>query len=349
MQTFKKVLLSAVSLLLCVAVVFAALFVYSDKLSVAMSQKQCEIPDGINYIFCGASQCEMTFIPDEIDRLLTDTKSFNVSAQGIRLRGRKEVLKNIITEKGGIKTVVLELAYDSFERNEGFTSYSDIVLKSHYRSALSKQYCMRYTYNRHLARYEIENVKSFLKGRTSKGSESSYKDGVAFGEDNKPLNRGYVAFESSDVTIPDNKLKETLNTEKYEGAFRDENAEIAKEIIAMCRENGVEVILVVVPLSNTFIWKHTSMEKFHDYLTDLSQSTGCALYDFNLLKDRYKLFSDADSFYNDEHMSYSGAKVFTEEYCWIINKANLGEDVSGLFYESYEQMEADSPYSKAIS
>lgn len=349
MQTFKNAVISFVSLILCVAILFAASFFYSDKLSVVLNKKQCIIPDNTNFVICGASQSEMTFIPNEIDRQLDGVNSYNFSIQSMRLRGRLEVLKNMISQNRNIKTVVLELSYDSFERDEGIISSGDITLKGFYKAQLSEEYKLRYTYNRLLVRYEIENIKSFFTERSLSDSckptaEDMQKTVLDFGREYKGKNRGFVAFEPVDVKIPENRVEELYCSEKYESIIQDENLKIVNNIIDLCKDNGIELIITVVPLSDAFIWKQTSMDDFHNFLFRLAKARDCKIYDFNLLKNRYSIFNDTDSFYNETHMSYSGAKVFTEEFCKIMTKAGADEDVSDLFYSSYDEMKADSPY-----
>ena len=70
-------------------------------------------------------------------------------------------------------------------------------------------------------------------------------------------------------------------------------------------------------------------------------------YDFNLLRDRYTLFSDSDCYSTDpHHMSEKGARIFSEVFSTIIQEAYGGKDVSGYFYSSFEEMIIDSPYSR---
>ena len=355
MQTFKKAAVSFISVLLCLAVLFTASFYYSDKFSVATNKEQCTIPEDTNYIFCGASQCEMAFIPDEIDRNVNNIKSYNLSVQSIRLCARYEVIKNLILSGKKIKTVVLELSYDSFERKENHSALSDIVLRSYYKSLLSREYILKYTYNRYLVRNEILNFKSFFTYKDGKNSAQSSSESsqtastngsIGYGSQYKDANRGFVAFESKNVRIAENEIKTDFESEKYESIILEDNVELVNKIVDLCKDNDVEIIIAVVPLSDAFIWKHTSLDSFYNYLSDFSKTAGCRFYDFNLLKNRYSVFNDKESFYNESHLSYVGAKALSKEYCKVINKVNSGEDVCDLFYSSYQEMKADSPYMK---
>ena len=76
---------------------------------------------------------------------------------------------------------------------------------------------------------------------------------------------------------------------------------------------------------------------------------GCEMYDMNLAKDRYSLYHDDISFYDETHMSMAGAKAFTKALCDIVNKSRTGEDISPLFYKSYNEMKQDSPYMQYLT
>lgn len=68
-------------------------------------------------------------------------------------------------------------------------------------------------------------------------------------------------------------------------------------------------------------------------------------YDFNLLRERFALLSDEDCYSTDPmHMSEKGARMFTEAFVRIIQAAADGQDVSSSFYQSYSEMQWDSPY-----
>ena len=73
----------------------------------------------------------------------------------------------------------------------------------------------------------------------------------------------------------------------------------------------------------------------------VSDETGCRLYDFNLLKDRFSLFRDDVSFHDTEHMSRVGAEVFTAVFCDTLLAEQRGEDISSRFYASYAEMTED--------
>jgi hypothetical protein len=91
-------------------------------------------------------------------------------------------------------------------------------------------------------------------------------------------------------------------------------------------------------------WEYAGLQNLHDYLLEFCKENDCVFIDGNLLIDRYDIFSDTNSFIDDQHLSGEGATVFSKKICEIIKKIDLNEDVTGAFYSSYSEMQKASPY-----
>jgi len=79
-------------------------------------------------------------------------------------------------------------------------------------------------------------------------------------------------------------------------------------------------------------------------VTDAPKKYDIPLFDFNLLKSRYELFSDETSFSDDNHLSEEGAEIFSGVMADVLHRHRAGEDVSPLFYESYRDVIRNSVY-----
>jgi hypothetical protein len=115
-------------------------------------------------------------------------------------------------------------------------------------------------------------------------------------------------------------------------------------ISIVARKYGAEPILVSVPISLRELWPYAEMDAYRVWLNEYCEEQRCAHYDFNLLADRHTLFSDDSSFCNPTHLSDTGSQALTCILADTLKRAANGEDVSGLFYESYEDMMQASPY-----
>jgi hypothetical protein len=79
------------------------------------------------------------------------------------------------------------------------------------------------------------------------------------------------------------------------------------ELLALCREQGIEVILVVTPEGTAFRrWYGPAAEsRLTDYLSHLSQDLGLVVVDArDWLPD--------DAFYDSHHVVETGARIFTQ-------------------------------------
>ena len=70
---------------------------------------------------------------------------------------------------------------------------------------------------------------------------------------------------------------------------------------------------------------------------ELSETWGCPLYDFNLLKDKLERYPQDIGFYDGSHLQEEYAAVFTEDFAQILQMAQSGERVEDLFYDTYEE------------
>ena len=114
--------------------------------------------------------------------------------------------------------------------------------------------------------------------------------------------------------------------------------------MSYAEENGIRVVFVTVPESDGYLWKRDGFDDFKSICQKWFVEKNCEYYDFNLLKDRYRLFSDSCSYVDEGHLCGVGSETFTSVFCDIIKKVDAGEDVSDLFYDSYKEMKQDSPY-----
>ncbi len=135
--------------------------------------------------------------------------------------------------------------------------------------------------------------------------------------------------------------KKPFTTDK----FLEETASAFDDMIDMCLQRDIRVIIAVVPVSDNYIWEYSDLDVFVDWVRTRFCGKDVEFYDFNLIKNRYEVLSDADCYGSDpHHMSGKGAKAFSAEFSKIVKLAAEGEDVSPLFYGSYADMINDSPY-----
>ena len=355
MQIFKKTLISTVLFSVCF-ISFSMVFLHISGLSlqkhlIYSDEIELSIPEETNYLFCGTSQCAMSIIPDIIDEQL-NVKSYNVSVQALKLRGRYELLKNI-TRSHAIDTVVLEISLDSFTWNEDDLNEGDYNMLWYFGNYIKPSYILRHPYSIFSTQFNklqkfyndymhsgFDQILAILRSNDSKKEEFQYWD-------NKELNRGYEEYSCNSVELSEDEAIATMNSATLSKTYRNENVKLLKKCIALCKEQDIEVIIIVVPVSGTYIWQSNAEEGFdyfYEYLNDFCDANDCTLFDFNLLRDRHQNYSDSSAFYNTNHMGYTGAQQLSNDFCDIVSAHASGEDIGTFFYETYQKMMNDSPY-----
>lgn len=126
--------------------------------------------------------------------------------------------------------------------------------------------------------------------------------------------------------------KETLPTN-----VEEENLHYLDKCLELCRERGIETILISTPLSEYKLWSCAGFDAILATHREISEKWGVPLYDFNLKKDKLSRYPEEAAFYDQHHLCEEGAKAFPYDLAEVISAAREGRDVSGEFYGSYEE------------
>lgn len=155
--------------------------------------------------------------------------------------------------------------------------------------------------------------------------------------------KGWHKMSIADVTISEDEAIKSYNTERINVAFRNDRITEFLQMIQLCKDNDINVTVIVVPMADKYVWKKSNGDAFYQTLSGLCVDNGVRFIDFNLYNDRYDLFSDSFSFKDGIHLSEQGARDFTE----LLSELYFCEDSmydQDLFYKSYSLMKLDSPY-----
>ncbi len=358
MRDSKKAILVSVITVLIVAIASVVLiepYYITETFATCDRPYRDSVEGELDYLIIGSSHALTGFYMPIIDEELS-CNSLNLSGGVMPWRAREEILKKEVN-RNPVKTVVIEIAYNAVDRDI-YDAEGNAYLLPRLDSAKSRityllknetldNYGTIYSHSLrnglhvavHMAYLTYKNI-----GTSPKKLYNILIDGCKDVDFSKKTNG--IRGKGEDLTLSYDEIKESYNSNKISFKDATDNFEQIDKMVNICRENNAEVIFVVTPIADRVIWKYDNWDAFYDVTKDLGEKYSSKVYDFNLLKDRYALFSDSKSFSDDHHMCEEGAKAFTEEYCKIMNKINAGEDVSNLFYSSYEEMKADSPYMK---
>jgi hypothetical protein len=340
MHNFKKVISSVVvTILLFTVVSWTIIAPYmNSEFSYFQDNKLREsIAGEIDVIAIGASHGLNAFDTGILDASL-DCFSYNLSASMMTLDSKYYLLKKEL-DRNPVETVILELSFDTLARNESaeFAIGDEVTIARLDSFGERMNYMLRYMkiddwlnlYSRQivtgLARY-----LSMLHG--------SEMNSVDYGA------KGYCAKNTADVTLSEEQVPRVFNSRSVVADYPEKNIAKLNSIVELCKEHDVRIIVTVVPLSDALIWENDGWDDFYHWTTLYCEENDCEFYDLNLIRNRYELFNDRESFSDADHLCSDGAEVFTKAFCDIINRVDAGEDISHLFYSSYAEMKQDSPY-----
>ena len=260
------------------------------------------------------------------------------------LDARYFLLKKEI-ERNPVKTVIIDMSYETLTRIESeehaegnSVTFAKLDSLSERMKFLIQSVPLNdwpYIYTYHFLPDGLEYAIGIIRGNVKPHN-------VEYSE------KGFLPRKINNIEFSKKEAVEQHNSKQLNTNFRKQNQKKLEKIIELCKKNKINIILAVAPVSDTRIWEETEQDKFLDYAKKFSKKQECVFLDFNLLKNRYELFNDKESFFDVQHMSEKGANIFTKEFCNIIKKSET-EDVSKYFYDSYEDMKKDSPYMKYLN
>lgn len=344
MQTFKKIGIVFLILVILISAASALMIepiLKNEGVYCCDAQLRESLAGTIDFIYIGDSDGMTGFCPELFDQN-TGYRSYNLSGTMMTMHSRYYLLEKEIG-RNPIGTVVLQISPEALLRKNTNYGDGDSVTLMRLDSFPERiKFMLRYVavddwlniYSRHLVE-GFSYWKNVLTGAID-GSQVDYSA------------RGWKKGAPVDVRLSPEETTLKYNTSEFEADFFEDSVDELRSVIALCKENNIRVILVSQPFSDAWIWETDTWDNYGDWLKDFSRENDCELLDFNLLKDRYTLFSDENSFADSVHMSEYGAKTFTLVLAETLEKISAGEEVDSLFYDSYAEMKTNSPYASYL-
>ena len=147
---------------------------------------------------------------------------------------------------------------------------------------------------------------------------------------------GYIVFKK---TAPEGSMNaETLTFS--EDLISEHEAKYTRKIAELCSKKGIRLIWITIPTTLAEMYSVDDYQKAWDYLTEFCKETGYPYINFSMLRDREELFPDT-VFSDHIHLATPGAERFSKILADTIKKVDAGEDISGMFYDSFEQLKQD--------
>lgn len=338
MRIFKGFFLYLLSVVLVVVLASATLMVPWLHAPVDTHDQalRARLAGTIDTLLIGQSYTMNGVMPGVLDERL-DTRTYNLSGSLMPIYGQRFMVEKEL-ERNPVKHVILEITPDTFTTDEKKTngngdSYIFARLDSMGERLRYLISCVQPSdwpsiYARTLM-LSMRYAAYRLLGRADMIDET---------------NMGFNPQAVQDVTLDEDWAKAQ---QRSMGIFVDpieENMRAYEEFIEMCKRSGCEVTIVYPLVSHAKVWQLYDQDAFLYWARGIAKKHDVPLFDFNLLRRRYELFSDQTSFSDDNHLSAEGAQIFSQVMADVIARHRAGEDVSPLFYESYQEVIRNSVY-----
>ncbi len=291
----------------------------------------------IDFIFCGASQFVWGFIPNIMDENYS-VNSFNISSGLLSMEGRYTILQEVV-EKNPVKTLVMDLSYDSLVRSDETDTIEGTILLTERLNTANR---IKYSVN-HIS---LSDASAFFGYALRTGTYTLAEKLLSKPQTlSDPLiGKGFWSGHNA-TSMSGHIYWEENSYPQYENYNTDEKTmEYLDKIMAYCKSKNITVYFVTTPYPTRVIsWR--DRQGTLDVHKAIAQKYGCVLYDFNLYKEKDKLFFDETSYYDVEHLSTDGAIACTKLLAQLLTANDKGVAYSDNFYNSYYNL-IDSYFAK---
>ncbi len=272
----------------------------------------------------------------------TNSANYGI-ANGPTCEARLSMLRSAL-KNNDAKTVVLEIAYDVPARDP--SNWDET-----YEAAAVAQFGdwkTRIDYMKHDPTFIRNGVASLYAVLTQSGVDV-WKNRIRGREGEFRETKGrlvYTATKVQDMHLSDHDAAALKDSTPIPTAVRPDNDRLIRQMISEAKESGARVVLLVTPMTENMVWTHVGWDSFYELMKGYAADTGCELYDYNLLRDRGRYFSDEGSFFDEVHLNEAGSEAFSRKLGEDLKRATDGKDISGQFYKSYTEAKEHSRYVK---
>ena len=339
MHSFKKVVINSVIFTAIIAIIslfISGWYFRSYDNSNYYVFEELERNEGtLDMLICGASQGAMAFVPEIIDEKL-GVNSFNLSTQGGPLTSRLDMCMEYI-EKNPVRTVVLDLSEDALAgyNKNGKTENIQVTQRLPVRSRipfLVKHISFEHYFDtwNEIVKYGSYDIMKQLLAMVFGGGEKIVPE--------KYLGKGFYSGYEGKLDFDSSSHLKNYQSLEMSMEFDEECIEKLNEFFDVCRTADINVIVVTLPVMNSYSGQFSNMNDLNSYYKVLCENKGFQYINFNLYKDKDEVFTDNSFFYDSIHLSEKGAYAFSDMFCNTMLRLEKGQSAEELFYGSFSQI-----------
>lgn len=338
MRNFRRALLTALSFLVLVsAISVPALYAYfaDDTYYYQDAQIRTELAGTVDTFFLGASHGMRAFDPICFDET-SGASSYNLCNPMMTMQGRYFLLQQEL-QRNPVKTVVMELSYNAMSRTDETdgTKEGDWYLMGRLENTRQR---LQYLH----AAFSVDEVPALYCDTMTRGLTCILMD-LGLREPmphaSERTRRGYLPASGTDQSQTQETLVANYHKFTLSRTIAPENAAYLQAIADLCGQHGVELILVVTPVTTKAATEYYGVQYISNYYADFAAENGLRFYDCNLLREKTERFPDAAAYMDDTHLSQAGAEQFSRLLAELLWPAP-GEQPDEWFYPSYYDADA---------
>lgn len=329
MHNFKKIILHTALLIFFVIIIlicstlpyfWGESYYYQDyKVRTSLSGK-------LDTLVIGSSHALRSIKPTVLNEKL-NTKAYNLSSPLMSMYGRYVMLEKEIN-RNPIKTVYLEISYNALTLDRKTLGLEgDLYVLGRFDNVFERINFFTNAFTPDEYRKVLSDI--IVRSKNSFSIHNTIEQYKTF---------GYLSMPSNNQLLSDEVKEKVKNTKVLDTKIKEESLNYFDKIIKLCKNNDIRVIFVVTPVTERMILEYSNLDDIFSQYIDLAKEYNCEYYDFNLDKHRKKLYSEESSFYDNTHMSDSGAEIFSNRLTEIIEDVDRGNNVSNYFLNSYTEL-----------
>ena len=322
---------------------------YSSLANVMWDEYRAAANENIDTVIVGSSTGQRSFDPAVLDATL-GTTTFNMSTPAQELDDSYTAAKQAIKDHR-VKRVILALDYESvstvkwpgshvaFARakmaGESFpqavADYWKLLTSSSFFDG-ADSICALFPWGYNHVELDAEHIATNFNDRVSDTTPVEAAERVMDGW--TYYGNGYGNY---DGVLDYSTARDHLSVSVDGPAdFDQQGLDWIQNICDLCRENGVQLVVVVTPRPAYNVLAYG--EKYPEQMSRLQQvveQAGGTFLDANLARGGWYEPRDTD-FYDGEHLNHDGATSFSHAFAGALQVLDAGGSTSGLTY-SYDQ------------
>lgn len=322
---------------------------YSSLANVMWDEYRAAANENIDTVVVGSSTGQRSFDPQVLDAAL-GTSTFNMATPAQELDDSCAAARQAIRDHN-VRRVILAVDYESIStvnwpgshvafaraKMEGeplpqaVADYWGLLTSASFfdgPDSISALFPWGYNHVELDAEHIATNLRDRLGDTTSVQAAERVMDGWTY------YGRGYGNYDG----VLDYSMAQDHLSAAGDGPadFSQQGLDWIQDICDLCRENGVQLIVVVTPRPAFNVLSYG--EKYPEQMSRLQQVVeqgGGAFLDANMAKGGWYEPRDTD-FYDGEHLNHDGATSFSQAFAGALQVLDAGGSTSDLTY-SYDQ------------